>query len=350
VYWKALALGLGLLAPALGACGGAVSSPPPTGTSTLTSPPSATATLPPTFTATPAKTSAALAAGGCPDPYPGGAPYVPTPGRAIRLRPQGTPPPLPEYEALRLVADPALEAVVRTSIGAEASHFAVVIKRLDTGQGVAIDPGRVFYAASLYKVWVMLEAFHQRAAGLLDFDEHYIVSDYYESLSLNEDELPLCSQVTASEALNAMIRVSDNVAGNIMLERVGFTNLNTMLRGFGFAVTGMASNGDVFTTADGMATLLEAIGRRQAVSPEASDEMLALLESDVINDRLPALLPPGTVVAHKTGNWSGATHDAGIVYSPNATYVIVVLTDYDYDTDGAIASLSRAVYDYYNPR
>jgi beta-lactamase class A len=106
------------------------------------------------------------------------------------------------------------------------------------------------------------------------------------------------------------------------------------------------------TTAGGTAVLLEAIAQGKAVDPGASLEMGALLASESIADRIPALLPSGTVVAHKTGNWENATHDAGIVVSPGARYVIVVLTDYGYQDDGAtpIARLSRAVYDYYNPR
>ncbi len=280
-----------------------------------------------------------------------GAPYTPAPGQPIHLQPIGTPPPLAQYQSLPLVADSTLEALVRNVLGPDAAHFAVAVKRLDGGQGVALDGGRVFYAASLYKVWVMLEAFHQRQDELLKFNEQYIVSDYYESLGLNPGELPLCSQVTAEEAMQAMMSVSDNVAANIMLERVGYANVNAMLRQFGLAVSGVASNGDVFTTANGMELLLEAIARQRAVSAEASAEMLSLLTSEKNGSRLPALLPPGTGVAHKTGSWDDATHDAGVVYSPKATYVIVVLSDLGY-SDGAesyIARLSRAVYDYFNP-
>jgi beta-lactamase class A len=348
---KAPALALGLLALALAACGGSASSRDPVATATATPPPTATATLPPTAIPTPARQASALPSGQCPDPYPQGAPYTPAPGQPIHLRPIGTPAPLPQYQAFALVSDRRLEAVVRNALGTDVSHFAVVVKRLDNGRGVAIDGGRVFYAASLFKVWVMLEAFHQRQAGLLSFDEQYIVSDYYASLSLNPGELPLCSQVTAQEALQAMMSVSDNVAANIMLERVGYANVNAMLRGQGLAVSGVASNGDVSTTANGMERLLEAIARQEAVSAEASAEMLSLLASEVIDNRLPALLPPEARVAHKTGSWANATHDAGIVYSPRATYVIVVLSDLGSggDGDSAIAQLSRAVYDYYNP-
>ncbi len=349
---KAPALALGLLALALAACGSnAASSRGPVATATVTPPPSATATLPPTATSTPAQQASALPSRQCPDPYPQGAPYTPAPGQPIHLRPNGTPPPLPQYQSIALVSDPALEAVVRNALGTDVSHFAVVVKRLDNGKGVVIDGGRVFYAASLFKVWVMLEAYHQRQAGLLRFDEQYIVSDYYASLSLNPGELPLCSQVTAQAALQEMMSVSDNIAANIMLERVGYANVNAMLRGWGLAVSGVASNGDVSTTASGMEQLLEAIARQEAVSAEASAEMLSLLASEVIDNRLPALLPPGTRVAHKTGSWANATHDAGIVYSPKATYAIVVLSDLGYadDGDARIAGLSRAVYDYFNP-
>jgi len=66
---------------------------------------------------------------------------------------------------------------------------------------------------------------------------------------------------------------------------------------------------------------------------------------------LPALLPEGTRIAHKTANWSNATHDAGIIYSPAAGYLIVILSDRGYDDypGETIAALSRLAYDYYSP-
>jgi beta-lactamase class A len=137
-----------------------------------------------------------------------------------------------------------------------------------------------------------------------------------------------------------------------MLERVGLANMNAMLRQFGLAVTSMNNSGDPYTSANGMEYLLEAIARHRLVSPDASDEMLALLASETVAGRLPARLPAGTIVAHKTGSWSTATNDAGIVYAPGGTYVIAVLSDvgFAYDADPEIARLSRAVYDYFNPR
>lgn len=346
----------GLLALVLLACSDGAAEPQPTATLSPTLPPTTATPMPtpqPTLTPVAATPDVeAQAESGCRDPYADGAPYTPTPGQPLRLRPAGSPPPLPRYQPAPLAPDPALERVVRESLGREAGHFAVVVKNLEDGSGVSIAADRGFYAASLFKVWVMLEAYHQRESGLLDFDERYVVSAYYEQFRLNPGELATCTEVSAEEALRAMMRVSDNVAANMLLERVGPSNMNAALRSLGLAVSGLAPGGDLPTTAGGTALILEAIALGQLVSPGASDEMLALLSSESIADRLPALLPAGTLVAHKTGNWENATHDAGIVYSPRATYVIVVLTDYGFFDDGAtlIAQLSRAVYDYYNPK
>jgi beta-lactamase class A len=350
----ALAVTLVLLPALLIACGGSASEPEPTATPTSTAvrpAPTGTPTLAsPSEGVIPTPQVESVGDGSCPDPYPGGAPYEPTPGAPIRLRPAGSPPALSSYRPLTLVHDPALERVVRQSIGGEGEHFGVVVKNLADGHGAALNADRRFYAASLFKTWVMLEAFHQQDAGLLDISERYVVSDYYDRFRLNQGELTPCQQVTVGEALARMMSVSDNVAANLLLDLVGPANVNAALRGLSLTISGFFQDDSLPVTATDMALLLEAVARRQAVSAAASDEMLALLGTESIDDRLPALLPAGTQVAHKTGSWPTATHDAGIVFSPEATYIIVVLTDFDFRKGGAerIAQLSQAVYEYYN--
>jgi beta-lactamase class A len=315
-------------------------------TETLVLPTAVTATkLPFRPTATPRPTVRS-----CSNPYADGVPDGLT-SPTTRLQPLGSPPPIAPFSPAQALHDPALDNVLQQILADEASHFAVVIKNLDDNSTVEIDRGRGFYAASLYKIWIMLEAFHQQAAGLFDFRERFVVSGYYEQFRLNGNELASCSTVYALEALSAMMSTSDNVAANMLYERVGYANVNATLRNIGLKYTGLTKDGDLFVTAGGMATVLEAIARGEAVSSAASAEMISLLELETISDRLPALLPPGTRVAHKTGNWANATHDVGVVFSPNATYVIVVLSDYAWSESAnqRIARLSRAVYDYYNP-
>jgi beta-lactamase class A len=76
-----------------------------------------------------------------------------------------------------------------------------------------------------------------------------------------------------------------------------------------------------------LAALLEAIERRSAARPKSCNEMLGILARQEFNAEIPAGLPQGIRVAHKTGWITGVLHDAAIVYPPDrAPYVLVVLT------------------------
>ena len=95
------------------------------------------------------------------------------------------------------------------------------------------------------------------------------------------------------------------------------------------------------------------LGDVQPVQPvrpadgRTAERMLARLERQQNNDRLPPLLPVGTVVAHKTGNLVGLTHDAGIIYTPFGPRVVVAMTANgdEAEADRLIANVGVLVYD-----
>ena len=64
--------------------------------------------------------------------------------------------------------------------------------------------------------------------------------------------------------------------------------------------------------------LLTALARRELVSPQASDEMLSILRAQAFNEGIPAGMPAGVVVAHKTGSITDLYHDAAVVEPPGA--------------------------------
>jgi beta-lactamase class A len=67
------------------------------------------------------------------------------------------------------------------------------------------------------------------------------------------------------------------------------------------------------------------------------------------NQVIPARLPKGARVAHKTGEISTVAHDAGVVYLPKRKpYALVVLTEWDPSTTGrsrTIATISHTIYE-----
>jgi beta-lactamase class A len=105
------------------------------------------------------------------------------------------------------------------------------------------------------------------------------------------------------------------------------------------------------TTAYDLMLLFERLGQRSAVSPEADEAMINILLDQKFNDAIPALLPEGVKVAHKTGWITRVRHDSGLVILPDGRqYALVILTK-DWESDEAntliMAQLSRKIYDYF---
>ena len=100
------------------------------------------------------------------------------------------------------------------------------------------------------------------------------------------------------------------------------------------------------TTARALEVLMLKIARGEAVGPKADAEMAAILKRQKFNDGIPAGLPDGTIVGHKTGSITKIHHDAAIVFGPRP-YVLVVLVRGIQDQKASaalIASISREIW------
>jgi beta-lactamase class A len=102
------------------------------------------------------------------------------------------------------------------------------------------------------------------------------------------------------------------------------------------------------STARSLMQVLLCLAKHSVVSPTASDEMIAILCQQHFNEGIPAQLPAGVNVAHKTGWIEKVYHDAAIVYPPqHSPYIVVILTSGLSEKDAApalVASLSAAIY------
>lgn len=253
------------------------------------------------------------------------------------------------YNPTPLTPDEALARAVLEALGDEPGTFAVAIKDVDTGRGMLLDADRTFYAASLFKLFVMYEVYHQRALGLLDLDEVLELTERHASYDLGTLSLPPGSHLTVADALWRMITFSDNATAILLQDRVGAWNINQNMKAIG--LQGSRLTPELPTTAADVLLFLEMLARGQAVDEATSAAMVHLMLHQQVRDRIPRLLPPGTPVANKTGNWTGMAHDAGIVYGPRSTFVFVALTSDLPDTaagSAAIARMALAAYEYLN--
>jgi beta-lactamase class A len=100
------------------------------------------------------------------------------------------------------------------------------------------------------------------------------------------------------------------------------------------------------TSARGLLILLQAIARGEAVDAESSREMIEILERQKFNEGIPAGLPAGTRVAHKTGEITKIHHDAAIVFA-GRPFVLVILVRGLADikeSSALMADVTRQIY------
>ncbi len=335
--WRAailLAVG-GLLLTAVGACGGSAAPLP------------SLRVLP---TEAPAPTAAPTAAR---SPAPRGTPVevpaVRRPGfvSLADLTSNVEAPELPGAFAAPVV-DPALEALIRATLAGDEGSYSVVVHNLRDGRYAVLNEGQVYYAASLFKMGLLLEVYRQRDAGEVDFAMPLVLDERYASYDLGTTELLGLQKgdtITLADAVKAMIVVSDTPSAVMVQDVVGPSRVDATLRSLGIEETSFADRGLPATARD-MDRLLEAIAAGEGLSKGSRREMMSLLLQESIRSGIPAALPQDAAVAHKTGNWTDATHDVALVWGPAGPYIIGVMTDQPYAWE-PIVRLSAAVWDYF---
>jgi beta-lactamase class A len=266
---------------------------------------------------------------------------------------------------------PGIEAAISKS-GAE---VAVAFETLDGGLKWLRHPDDSLHAASTMKVGVLIELYRQAHEGQLRLDDPLVVKNQFASLvdgspySLNaadDDETTLYAVVGETRTLRQlselMITVSSNFATNLLIQKLGVDHIRATMHALG--ADGMnirrgvedskafAKGLNNTTTARALLTLMTAIASGRAVDAESSHQMQAVLERQHSNDAIPAGLPPGTRVAHKTGEITAIKHDAAIVLAPRP-FVLVVMTRglaKNEDASALIAELTRRLYRASQPR
>jgi beta-lactamase class A len=249
------------------------------------------------------------------------------------------------FEPIAFAQDEALKLLLDEAVGGGGAAYAYYVKDLSTGRGAGHNGDGVFNAASLFKLFVMYEVFRQERLGLIDWGDELVVTPYYDAFALSPRVTELCQVITVGEAMDAMLSVSDNAAAVLLQDLVGSSNVNASISALGLQDSGLHVEG-LPVTANDLALLMEAIATGNAIGPEASADMLALLDHDVFENGLVGGVPAGTVVARKTGNWADATHVAGVVYAPWGPYMFVALTSNGYETE-VIRALSSATWGYF---
>lgn len=227
----------------------------------------------------------------------------------------------------------------------------VVAYRLDNnGPRIELRGDSLVHAASTMKVPVMIALAQRADRGLLRLDDAILLQNQFASivdgspyaLSKGDDSDDsvyerVGERVPMRWLATRMITHSSNLATNTLLTVVSADSVTALTRTLGttrMIVRRGVEDGPAFraglnntTTAHDLAVLLVAIATNRAASAASCAWMRDVLFAQAYNTAIPAGLPRGTRIAHKTGDITRVEHDAALVYPDHgAPYVLVVLT------------------------
>jgi beta-lactamase class A len=223
------------------------------------------------------------------------------------------------------------------------------------------------------KTPVLVEIYKQAALHRLRLTDSIVLKNEFISIadsstyqldSVDDSETELYrhqgERRSISDLVYQMITVSSNFATNLLIARVGPAAIGVTLHGLGLdellVLRGVEDNKafqkglNNTVTAAGLASLFEKMAKGQLVSRKASGEMIRILMDQRFNEIIPAPLPSGVKVAHKTGWIKGINHDSGIVFLPDGRKYVLVLLSKDLTDDQAgvkaLAAVSGLIYQY----
>lgn len=299
--------------------------------------------------------------------------------RQVVLPLMRTNPPRPAFQNLGVLIEQTIDLAEFDGLAdiylldlqnAQELHFAK-----NQGEEIPVQPDIAYTASSIIKIPIMVSAF-RRTGENVDEETQRLMSEMITK-SGNETADWLMDRII--DPNRAPLKVSEDMQslGLVNTFLAGYFSLGSPL--LEVIETPANQRADVNTdpdpysqtTASDIGMLLEDIyqcaqnggGALNAVFPgEFTQVECQSMISLLINNKLPSLLtagiPEGTQIAHKHGwvSLNGIINtigDAGIVYTPGGNYILVVFLHHPNQliwepASSLIASISRAVYNYYN--
>ncbi|HKE44405.1 MAG TPA: serine hydrolase [Steroidobacteraceae bacterium] len=253
-----------------------------------------------------------------------------------------------------------------------------VVQKTDAVVGVAIldltdqrsfflNADATYPTASTIKLAVLAELYRQNeraesggAGAKLDDLYTLDAKDRVGGDGVLQAMTPGVTRLTNRDLAALVAGLSDNMAANVLIDRVGMDNVNTWLAGLGLKETRLRRHMmDVAAAREGrentatpreLVTLLKSIYDGKVFRKATTDDFLKLL-SVIKKSYIPRLLPADLTIANKPGDLDGVRNDAAIVFCPGRPFAIVVMVTFARDevaAEDSIALIAQAAWSYFD--
>lgn len=276
-------------------------------------------------------------------------------------------------------SDDPTRAAIDALIENEPGVYGVVLMRPDGRILYNRNGDTPFVSASLYKLILLADLCKAIDDGDLGPDTPlYIAPEFFDAHDGWDsyfDPAYAGTYTTVQEAMFAAGAYSSNVASMALLTVTSTEELNQTAAALGLTgtflftdptttpswpptadgdtspddaidarrvVLGYASDGQVnLTTPMDMAHYFALLTNGELFNERVSEMISAILREQTVNDRFPALLPPGTAMVHKTGNLEQVIHDVGVIYAPAGPVILAAMVEAPGNDERAIEVVQR---------
>lgn len=238
----------------------------------------------------------------------------------------------------------------------------LAVKDLTSKDEFFIHADEVMPQASSIKTAVLANLYLQVQQGRLKLSDEYVVrkEDLVPGSDIMLGLTPGVTRLTLRDLATMMVAVSDNSATNVLIDRVGMENVNSMLAALGLHATQLrrkmmdlkaASEGrENVSTPREMMFLLETIYTGKLLNKPMTEDFLKMLSTHKESSLLQGL-PDDAVAANKPGELEAVRNDSGIVLIKNRPYILCVMTTYlrdEREGSSTIKKISALTYGYFD--
>ena len=231
----------------------------------------------------------------------------------------------------------------------------VYVWSYDSQGYVDIDADKIYPAASIIKIPVLIEMFRQIERNKFSLEDTMVLEDYYRASGSGKLQYSQGGIAHSMDYLaKIMIENSDNSSTNMIIAKMGgMPYVNREIQKWGIKNTRINNwlpdlDGTNITTARELGKMLYNLDKTDIVSVESKKHIADYLGHVKNNRLLQAGVPESATLLHKTGDIGYMLGDAGIVKTVGGKkYIVVILAKRPYNNQKGkefIVEASKLIY------
>jgi beta-lactamase class A len=248
-----------------------------------------------------------------------------------------------------------LRTAMRAHVAAADDRLGVYFEYLPTGGSIGINQDYRYFAASLLKVPIVIQAYLSRERGLLSFDDPLVLQE--EDLDRRFGVMwreGAGATLTVRQAVRAVLVDSDNTALAALQRHLTTRHVAFLDEAFDYLdIPKELVSREAVVSPKNYSSVLRSLYLAVALPPASASEMLSLLSASSFSNGLRAGVPGTVRVAHKMGVYEAVAEeptisDCGIVYVPKRPFLMCVMVQADALDEAArhIEDLTRLAYEF----